>query len=253
MILGCLGGNLAPSSGTQPASQVFMSTEKQIHPPCAIALQADHARLAGDLARALEVEAFGEFPDEVIQATAQHDFGWTASDMAQLERLGEADPLPFPSLTWKQTQTSWDACIEHGRSLSPLSDVLISRHFTALAGSDPERAEFVRRETARRQMVERLLPYTSANLDGWTAVLGFCDLLSLYLCCGATQTVEFPLAHPASVASRQARKVTLSWERGQPRFSAGVLKGGTQVGLDAKGYSGHGRDTQPLYLSWRFE
>jgi|SRR5581483_80017 len=242
-----------PRSAGQAAWQVFLETQKNTLPPCAIVFQFDHARLAGDLARAFTPEAFGEMPDEVIQAIAEHDFGWQEFDAMQLRRRDETEPRPFLRLNVEETQPAWDACIRHAQGWSPLFDVLVSRHFTLLAAANPDgREEFIRSETARRRTVERELPYSPEELDCWTGAIGFCDLLSLYLCCGATEPVEFALAHPADPRSSDARKVQLLWERNTLRFSAPILRPGTDVEVSAQSDAGGGSETTPLHLSWQF-
>ncbi len=64
--------------------------------------------------------------------------------------------------------------------------------------------------------------------ERWTGAIGFCDLLSLYLCSGAADPVELPLGHPFDVlVSGQARRIRVQW-RGdlcciEPRiFPAGM-------------------------------
>lgn len=238
------------NSAIKPAWQVFVDSQKNTQPPCFIVYQFGHARLAGDLARALTSEAFGEIPKEVIEATAEHDFGWQDVDAIQMR---EPQPRPFLRLGVEETQPAWDACIRHAHGWSPLVDVLVSRHFTLLAAANPQgREQFIRIETARRQTIERELPYSPEELLRWTGVIGFCDLLSLYLCCGASDPAQFPLAHPADPHSRDARRVVLSWERGALRFSSPVLKPDTRVTLSAQNYPGEGSDTMPLVLSWQF-
>lgn len=239
--------------GSRSAADVFIKTEKNVRPPCAIILQADHSRLAGQLAGALRTNPFGEFPAEVIEAAGQHDCGWQASDMAQLQHLGDATPQPFPRLSRVQTQPAWDECIRYARSLPPLVDVMISRHFTTLAGNDSGREAFVQSEATRRRAIEAELSYSAADLDRWTAVVGFCDLLSLYLCSGTTETVDFPLAHPASDASNGAPKVTLSWDAGRPGFSRPVLSPEATFSLVGQMYSGPGAQTSPVDFTWRFQ
>jgi hypothetical protein len=197
-------------SGPRAAWAVFLESQKRVKAPYAIIFQADHSKLAGDLAEALLPDAFGELPPEVIQAIAQHDFGWNAGDQSQIESFGQTSPRPFPSLSAEETLPSWHDSIAHARSLGPLVDVLVSRHFTLLGAGDPARANFVRIETERLREIERVLPYAPADLDRWTSAVGFCDLLSLYLCCGSRQSVQFLMAHPACPAASHARKITFS-------------------------------------------
>lgn len=241
-----------PKEAGSSASHVFISTEKSIHPPCVIVLQVDHSRLAGDLARALSSEPFGRFPVEVIEAAAQHDLGWAESDASQMQRLGSTSPRPFPCLSVAETQPAFNACVQHGRSSSPLTDVLISRHFTALAGHDRDRQPFVTDEISRREKLEAQLPHSTDDLERWADILGFCDLLSLYLCCGVRQTVEFPLAHPASERSKDALKVTLSWSGDKPKFSRPVVKDGAAVTLSGSIYQGTTSRITPIDYTWAF-
>lgn len=242
----------ADLSAPQPASAVFIETQKHVNIPYAIIFQAEHSRLAGDLAQALSEDAFGRLPPEVIQAAAQHDVGWNTSDQAQIESLGHTSPRPFPALSAGETLPSWRASVAHAACVAPLVDILVSRHFSLLGAGDADRADFVRTETERRGRIERMLPYRPEELDRWTGAVGFCDLLSLYLCCGSAQPVEFPLAHPADAAAAVAPRRILSWHNGSPRFSSPVLKRGTHVSLPVRRYGGHGTDLSPLTLEWSF-
>jgi hypothetical protein len=235
------------------ASEVFIETQKHVTAPYAIIFQAEHSQLAGQLAAALSENTFGEISPEVIQAAGQHDFGWQASDEGQIQSLGQKSPRPFPDLSVEETLPSWRNSVAYAASITPLIDVLVSRHFSLLGGGDPGRQGFVRDETERRQDIERALPCSRFDLDRWTAAVGFCDLLSLYLCSGSRQTVELPFAHPASPIAAQASKTTLSWVDGSPCFSSPILKPGTQVLLTVREYSGRGTDLRPLTLQWSFD
>ena len=236
----------------QPASKVFLETQKHIKAPYAIILQAEHSQLAGDLSAALSDNIFGELDPQVIQGTAEHDVGWDVSDKAQLEALGQQNPHPFPEIAVSENLDAWRKSIAHAASIAPLVEVIVSRHLTTLGMGDPQRQEFVQAETERRGNIERILPYEPADLDRWTGAIGFCDLLSLYLCSGSQQPVEFPFAHPADPASSDAPKTTLSWQDGSPRFSSPVLKPGSRFSLVVREYSGIGTDLEPLKLEWIF-
>lgn len=243
----------APANGhPKSAAEVFIQTEKQVHAPYGIIFQLEHSLLAGRLAQALVTDVFGELPPDVIQAIAQHDFGWQASDQAQMDALGRNSLRPFPAMSAEETLPSWNESVGHARSLGSLVYLIVSRHFTTLGANDASRTEFVRTETERRAAIERTLPYPLSDLDRWTSAIGFCDLLSLYLCCGCQDPVEFPIAHPADPASARARKITLSWHDGWPQFSAPVLWPGTRLSLDLRSYSGSGQNLNPLKIEWSF-
>ena len=51
---------------------------------------------------------------------------------------------------------------------------------------------FLRNEAARQAKLAAKQERTPEVLETLTDVLQFCDLLSLYVCCGARQNVEFP-------------------------------------------------------------
>ncbi|MBV8553563.1 MAG: DUF3891 family protein [Acidobacteriaceae bacterium] len=238
---------------TRPAFEIFLETQENAHPPYAVVLQAQHSQLAGDLAHALRKEAFGGLVPEAIEAIRQHDFGWTESDMAQLQDVSRSAPRPFPALSAKETLPSWVACIRRAENVSRLVGVLISRHFCLLAGNDPERREFNYLETQRRQETESRLPFPAEALDRWTAALGFCDLLSLYLCSGATEDAEFPLSHPADPTSRQALKATLSWCGGELRLSPALLEPNARLSLIAREYQGSGRELGSRRFDWTIQ
>ncbi len=239
-------------SKSEPASAVFLETQKQVQVPYAIVLQSEHSRLAGDLTAALSEDIFGDLNPQVIQASAEHDFGWDESDEKQLQAIGEHSPQPFPELSVEETLDSWRKSISRAASVTPLVEVLISRHLTMLGLSDPKRQDFVRSETERRREMERVLPYQPADLDRWTAVMGFCDLLSLYLCSGSQQAVDLPFAHPADPDCEGESVTTLFWQDGNPRFSAAVLRPGTRLSLAVRRYSGSGTDLEPMSLEWFF-
>jgi hypothetical protein len=254
MILGYLPGAPpdTPPGPSRGAFPVFAAAEKSIRPPCAIVYQAKHATLAGALAAALLEDTFGELGDQAIQAAGQHDFGWQSSDMRQMDRLGHAFPKPFPALDLPETLASWRACIDHAATVSPVVEALVSRHFTMLGRSDPQRAAFVRAEEERRARLEQGIAVDARDLDRWTAALGFCDILSLYLCCGVRDPVDLRLAHPADPAAASAPKVTLRWEDRSPYLSRPVVKPGAEMSLLVRAYDGHGARTRPLSLGWSF-
>jgi hypothetical protein len=255
MILKPLSTSLAAerqSTQVRSARDVFIDAEKQVNAPFAIIFQAEHSILAGQLALALDGQAFGELPLEVIEATEQHDFGWNISDEGQVEQLGRRSPRPFPDLSVDETLPSWRQSIAHAQHTGPLAYVLISRHFTLLGMGEPGRAEFLRSENERRAEAEHELPYATTDLDRWTAALGFCDLLSLYLCCGSREPAQFPMAHPASPEAAHANRTVLTWQDDSPAFMPAMLKPGSRVAISVRSYKGQGTELMPLELAWVF-
>lgn len=165
--------------------------------------QPAHATLAGMLAANLTTDAFGTLPAEVINTISKHDTGWATSDLDALELAAEMRPKSFVESEAHEAVSAWTRSICEARKRSVLAGILTSRHFCLLTPKDGNAVhqEFVRTESGRRQENESKTNFTATDLDGHTAALGFCDLLSLCLCSGLAGTYDLPLAHPADPAS----------------------------------------------------
>jgi hypothetical protein len=236
----------------EPAFQIFLRVQKQVSQPYLPILQPAHSQLAGQLAAALLPDIFGLLPSEVIEAIRQHDYGWISSDLHQLENAGPARLRPFPDMGSEETITTWINSIRLAQTASPLIGVLVSRHFSLLSSDDESTAhrQFRQQEEAWREPMECSLQYPSADLDRWTAAVGFCDLLSLYLCSGAKHAAEFPLCHPADRAARdQAVTTVLRWRGEKIQFVPPVIVAGTYVSQSVVDV--HGKTIASL--QWTFD
>ncbi len=214
--------------GAQPAWKAFAATQ-QVSEPLGCVTQPEHARLAGLIARSLRPEPFGVLSEAALAAIALHDQGWETADTAQLKNRPES----FLALSPDRAIPCWRESIDEAARRSTLEGVLTSRHFCLLADdSKPEHKAFVEEETARRLPIEA--QFDPAELDRYTAALGFCDLFSLWLAAGSSAAVELPLAHPASPHAAQAGKVRLQvTPEGSVQLDPELLRPGTL--LRAKG------------------
>lgn len=235
-------------AGARPAFPIFFELQDLPEPPCAVILQPDHSRLAGEIAQHLRGDVFGDLPTEVLAAIREHDFGWESSDRNQLTNIRSRPLRPFPKLSPEETHPSWRESVRRAEDSSLLEGVIVSRHFCALASQLPPHFPFAEDENPRRERIERELNISQEDLDRWTAAIGFCDLVSLYLCCGAREPAEFPLAHPSLAHTRQVRKVVLEWVDGQPRFTPPIVEPG--VAVCAKAWELP--DLRTKELEWRF-
>ena len=235
----------------RPAFTAFLDAQRNVQPPYSVLLQATHSELAGNLVAALLPDAFGEIRPEVIESARRHDFGWNPSDERQLERAGNRGPKPFPDLTHEEQVSSWRESLNLAQN-PPLVNVLISRHFCCLAGNDPHFVSFRDRETSRRASLEETLPFSAAELDRWEAALGFCDLLSLYLCSGAKESVSFPFAHPADPRAATAPKAILSWKNGELEFDPPVLRERSEFAASGKMYQDGHISRENTNYRWTF-
>jgi hypothetical protein len=94
-------------------------------------------------------------------------------------------------------------------------------------GENDEVRSFLLHESARQ---DRLLPqqnHTREELAVLTDVLQFCDLLSLYLCCGAPEAVEFPQRFDGT-------SIRLYREGGMCRLEPSLFSKGMSLGIPAR-------------------
>jgi Protein of unknown function (DUF3891) len=205
--------------------------------PCLLVPQPAHAVLAGEFAAGLT--GFGELPPEITRAIQMHDTGWAASDAQQIQRLrsGAAQAgyaVSFVAIAPGEVEEAWTASINTVEAFSKQGAMIISRHFSLLAGYDSRHQRFVEAEKARQRKLAAGAndadPPKGDDLDRWTAALGFCDLVSLSLLSGLSR-VELPLAHPASPEARTAARVRMQVTGRQLRFTPGVVRAGTALSI----------------------
>jgi Protein of unknown function (DUF3891) len=216
------------------------AAQREIRLPCLLVPQPAHAVLAGELAAGLLPSSFGELPPEIRRAIQMHDTGWASSDAQQIQRLRaggpQADnrsPVSFVDIPPAETIEAWTASIDSVEALSKVGAMIVSRHFCLLARHDqPRHQKFVQAEKSRqRRLDDNAL--NGKDLDRWTAALGFCDLLSLYLSSGLTRGVEFPLAHPASPQAKTAPRVRMEVEGQKLRFTPPTIHAGCRLTIQA--------------------
>jgi hypothetical protein len=208
--------------------------------------QPAHAVLAGELAAGLT--CFGELPPEIMRAIQMHDTGWAASDAQQIQRLrsggGQAGhAVPFLSVPPREAEEAWTASINTVEALSKTGAMIVSRHFSLLAGHDPVHQRFVQAEEARQQRLQGAGkaeeprkgddPSKGDDIARWTAALGFCDLVSLFLLSGLSREVELPLAHPASPQAKTVPRVRMEVRGRKLLFTPGVVRAGCVLSIQA--------------------
>ncbi len=208
MILRPLAAPAHPSSvaGPEPVwSAIERSQQQDFSAGCWLIPQPAHAALAGDLARQLSPRHFPDITPEVVRGIALHDSGWSPDDANAIQdsraRGVRSKPSSFLFAAPRDTVAAWVGSIEIAGKGSPVSGYLVSRHFSAIAEVYRSRADarttklladFIAQEDSRRQKLRKKVPHSDAQLDRLVEALQFCDLLSLYLCCGLEGEVEFP-------------------------------------------------------------
>jgi hypothetical protein len=182
--------------GFVPAWSAIEPTQ-HCEPGCWLIAQPDHAELAGDLARRF---AHPALDGEIIEAIRLHDAGWAALDEKELD---SDRPRSFLAMSPAEFVAAWTASIDRAQLSSAIGGIIVSRHFCRLAedrlarggdtGDDLQLLnDFLRTESLRQQ---GLLPQQARpreEAERLVDILQFCDLASLYLCCGSPASVEFP-------------------------------------------------------------
>ncbi len=224
------------SLGKQP-DQIEISADSawtlveqaQLHaePPLLLIPQPAHAVLSGELADSLLPAAFGELPANIRQAIRMHDTGWGLLDADQIQRLRNvgsppgkgaqrdrsARPLSFLSIPPADILAAWKASIDAMEKIAPECACIVSSHFSLLATTqDRPHSAFRAQEGSRRAGLIKRARLDPANLERWTDALGFCDLLSLYLCSGVANHARIPRVHPARKSSAPPLQIVATGE-----------------------------------------
>lgn len=194
-------------------ADVFISAWRAVEPiqraqyeTCWMITQPSHAALAGEIAGKLIGDAVPKLEADLVRAIALHDAGWGMPDAQAVMRsrsVQQSAPKSFLQVTVPEFLTAWTQSIEIAQSTSPAGAYMVSRHFWRLAehrlassdDSQHDRArlqEFVTFESGRQNKLTAEQSRTQDELERLADVLQFCDLMSLYLCCGSCDAVEFP-------------------------------------------------------------
>jgi hypothetical protein len=214
--------------------------------------QPDHAGLSGDLAANICCPCFPKLDEKVIEAITLHDAGWAqfdgaheiSSDTSLTTRLDKANnrarPVSFLDVSPADFLFAWGDSILRAEESSAIGGILVSQHFSRLAQHrlrtagdslhDVKSLEtFVKSEAERQHRLTSQSGYSEEQVCTLVDVLQFCDLLSLYLCCGAREDVEFPQKF-------QDRAVQLRVDEEMCRLEPAIFGGGVSLGVSARRY-----------------
>ena len=192
--------------------------------------QPAHAVLSGELAASLREDLFGAIDETVSCSIALHDSGWSMEDAEQIQQLRanpKMKPKSFLEFAASQFLRAWIASIDAAEKFAPIGGFMVSRHFERISmrNGDKDSSElqnFRRREKQRQQRLKAKIQIQEGALEKLVDALQFCDLLSLYLCCGSKRSVSFDC--PNLTLSRSGDEYRLEpfpfREHGQFSFSA---------------------------------
>ncbi|HMK28701.1 MAG TPA: DUF3891 family protein [Terriglobales bacterium] len=208
--------------------------------------QPDHAALSGELAARFRAPGFALPNSDAIAAIAGHDSGWAAFPFEaslQVDPPTGSDGRPMSFLDFGPDffLPAWTLSIDRAEQASRVGGRMVSGHFYRLGqgrlaaqvdegGNRRRLQEFLQAEQRRQHRLEACIPISAEQADALVDVLQFCDVLSLYLCCGAQEAVEFP-------QQLGGRRIRL-------RFCHGAFK------LDPSPFKGEGsQDSSAIRLS----
>ena len=242
-----------PSTATLvPAWDAVARTQKQPDTTWWLIAQPDHADLAGDLAERIAWTHFPALDDELVEAIRLHDEGWAEFDMTPGTQDGR--PLSFLDFLPADFLKAWRASIARAEESSVIGGLLVSWHFRRLgefrlrsAGDSPhDRSlvdEFLRQENEREKRLTAQQSRNGEQIASLVDALQFCDLLSLYLCSGSREAVEFP-------QSFHRHTIRAKYENGLCRTSPTLFSDGVSLGVTArKCPSRNGSTTLPILLA----
>jgi hypothetical protein len=259
-----------PKCGFVSAWDAVASTQKTTSAKYHLVRQPDHARLAGQIAQQISIAGAPAVDDDIVRGISLHDEGWADFDCGR-ERLGatharydennvalnaDGKPLSFLDIKAGDFLRAWRGSIECAEAVAPIAGLIVSEHFRRIgefgvslstySDSDTQQVrEFLAHEEQRQSRLRRLQGRSEKEVAYWTDVLQFCDLLSLYLCCGSEENVEFPQR-----IGPKGETIRLQRENGVNVLSPSPLAREAEVSLEAQSYPAdlHASSTK---LGWR--
>jgi hypothetical protein len=201
--------------------------------------QPDHAALAGDLACRIQSAYFPRLDAEVVQAIGLHDEGWAEFDDG-CPKTRNGHPASFLEISPSDFLRAWRSSIHRAQQVAPIGGVLVSEHFCRLGrnalsrGASPDSEaliqEFLEDEQERQQLLIAAQNRDSEEIRLLVDVLQFCDLLSLYLCCGSREWVVFPQEF-------HGQTISMRYQHGLARTQPSIFgDGGASLAVQARKY-----------------
>ena len=204
----------APGNGRYlPAWQVVERLQRQKYQSCWMITQPSHAALAAEIAAKLTAPQMPKLSADLVRAIALHDAGWGIPDaqVVMRSRSNQQDaPKSFLEIEVAEFLIAWTQSIDTVQPICAEGGYIVSRHFWRLAehriaaGVDRDRdrkklQDFLSHETQRQMKLASKQSRSVEELELLTDLLQFCDLLSLYICSGARESVEFPKCFGANI------------------------------------------------------
>ena len=169
--------------------------------------QTAHSALTGHLANAWAPRP--ELPwDALLTAAAIHDLGWGRWELTPQTNPDTGLPYEFYEVPDLEYADIWARGTDEAASFGRLVGLLVSRHFTRLAGRREGLRALVDRERSRQAALTSTLDLDEAALDACTELLARWDGMSLDLCGGREpQLDDWPFTADRLTLSFDAREL----------------------------------------------
>jgi hypothetical protein len=249
MVLHPISNSAVEAVSSISAWQAVEKTQKCDSREWWLIAQPDHAALAGDLASLLNYPLFPQLSTEVLRAISAHDAGWAQFDSSSDTATR---PVSFLEIGPAEFLIAWTGSIDAAASIGPLGGLIVSGHFQRLArtrlqsnrdgAEDIQRVQnFLLRESHREKTLIQRAGVSAQEISELTDVLQFCDLVSLYLCCGSRDPVVFPQRFGETTISGSRHGDVVS-------FEPAIFGSGASLGVSARRYPGAQAGTLPFLL-----
>jgi len=263
---------IANGAAFASAWDAVAATQKTLASRYQLVRQPDHARLAGRICERLAIAGAPTVDDDIARGISLHDEGWAGFDDGR-KRLpatpasysesnvalnAEGKPLSFLEIKAGDFLRAWLGSIEAAEATTPIAGLMVSGHFRRIGqfgmstgtyseNDTQQLREFIAREEQRQRLLIRLQHRGEQEVEYWTDVLQFCDLLSLFLCCGSQASVEFPQR-----IGPKSQTIRLQVQNGVNVLSPTILAGQVEFQLDARAHPADAR-TPLTKLNWRLK
>jgi Protein of unknown function (DUF3891) len=167
--------------------------------------------------------------DALLTAAAVHDLGWSSWELTPQINPETGLPYEFYEVPDRQYAQIWTRGTDEAATFGRLVGLLVSRHFTRLAGGREGLRPLLEREHARQAALIAMLGLDATTLDAASDLLARWDGLSLELCGGATPHFDdWPFTARALTLRFDARELPAGAPEGVVvEVEAGMAGGGS--------------------------
>jgi Protein of unknown function (DUF3891) len=158
--------------------------------------QPDHAAAAADMMAAWSLDGLPDNPrrGSILSAVRSHDNGWIEEDDETIV-AEDGTPVDFIAVPFDVKQRVWPRCVDRLGEYWPYVAALVAQHSLTIfrdSRTKPEWQPYFEAQTRRRDaLLTRCAPQIASRLDEDYRLLRMADLMSLVLCNGWLDPLEY--------------------------------------------------------------